>query len=169
MKVLFLLGADDSSIPQVGAEPGLLSDDDRTPAGLLRPGAEPERGGAPLPGDDHPVSDLRPAQPASAGVRSSSAKQSSWAWAIVPVTPRCHRSRYVILKAQQAGLSSSSLPDERHCQPPQIAATPWPQTFCAGRSARAVHLEPGLDRSTVLAMKPWRSRASIADIRQFRR
>lgn len=30
MKVLFLLGADDSSIPQVGAEPGLLSDDDRT-------------------------------------------------------------------------------------------------------------------------------------------
>lgn len=30
VKVLFLLGADDSSIPQVGAEPGLLSDDDRT-------------------------------------------------------------------------------------------------------------------------------------------
>lgn len=30
MKVLFLLGADDSSIPQVGAELGLLSDDDRT-------------------------------------------------------------------------------------------------------------------------------------------
>ena len=27
VKVLFLLGADDSSIPQVGAEPGLLSDD----------------------------------------------------------------------------------------------------------------------------------------------
>ena len=30
VKVLFLLGADDSSIPQVGAELGLLSDDDRT-------------------------------------------------------------------------------------------------------------------------------------------
>ena len=54
VKVLFLLGADDSSIPQVGAEPGLLSDDDRTLLASLRPGAEPERGGAPLPGDDHP-------------------------------------------------------------------------------------------------------------------
>ena len=30
VKVLFLLGADDSSIPQVGAAPGLLSDDDRS-------------------------------------------------------------------------------------------------------------------------------------------
>ena len=29
MKVLFLLGADDGSLPQVGAAPGLLSDDDR--------------------------------------------------------------------------------------------------------------------------------------------
>ena len=29
VKVLFLLGADDSSIPQVGQQPGLLSDDDR--------------------------------------------------------------------------------------------------------------------------------------------
>ena len=29
MKALFLLGADDSSLPQVGAAPGLLSDDDR--------------------------------------------------------------------------------------------------------------------------------------------
>ena len=30
VKVLFLLGADDSSIPQVGTPPGLLSDDDRS-------------------------------------------------------------------------------------------------------------------------------------------
>ena len=30
VKVLFLLGADDSSIPQVGEQPGLLSDDDRS-------------------------------------------------------------------------------------------------------------------------------------------
>ena len=62
--VVFLLGADDSSIPQVGAEPGLLSDDDRTlwPSyGLeLNQSAEERL----YPGDDHPVSDLRPAQPA---------------------------------------------------------------------------------------------------------
>ena len=30
VKVLFLLGADDASIPQVGGEMGLLSDDDRS-------------------------------------------------------------------------------------------------------------------------------------------
>ena len=64
-KVLFLLGADDSSIPQVGAEPGLLSDDDRTLLASYGLELDHERGGAPLPGDDHPVSDLRPAQPAS--------------------------------------------------------------------------------------------------------
>ena len=29
VKVLFLIGADDASLPQVGAAPGLLSDDDR--------------------------------------------------------------------------------------------------------------------------------------------
>ena len=63
VKVLFLLGADDSSIPQVGAAPGLLSDDDRTL--LASYGLELNQSAEelPLPGDDHPLSDLRPAQP----------------------------------------------------------------------------------------------------------
>lgn len=59
--VVFLLGADDGAIPAAAPSPGLLNDDDREPAGLLRAGAGPPAVRQAVPGDDHRLRDLRPA------------------------------------------------------------------------------------------------------------
>ena len=66
VKVLFLLGADDVSIPKAGSAPGLLSDEDRSV--LAGYGLElAQSSGAALPGDDHGVPHLRTAVGAAGG------------------------------------------------------------------------------------------------------
>ena len=61
VKVLFLLGADDASLPQTGTAPGLLSEDDRTLLSSYGLELGPNGRESAVPGDDDHLSDLRPA------------------------------------------------------------------------------------------------------------